>query len=130
METIETRASKWLLSGDTGASSKALCGWMLHGKAVPRHAHPHDGGDLGRCVRLLDLIPEWKPRIPEMAKHGPYWAALATRWDDLVTTLAADQSPHHNHTYNLIRSILDPVQKADSSVINLGNGMTMRFGGH
>ena len=30
--------------------------------------HPHDPDDLNRCLLLLDLIPEWKPRI---ARNGP-----------------------------------------------------------
>ncbi|MEL3893148.1 hypothetical protein [Pseudomonas aeruginosa] len=44
---------------------------------------PSDPSDLGRCLRLLELVPEWKARISEMAIHGREWAALVSHWEEL-----------------------------------------------
>lgn len=134
MSTIERRAMEWLVGTDTGISSVAICRHML-GIARPRkHSHPRDGGDLGRCLRLLELIPEWKSRINEMAEHGPYWAALAARWDELEVSLSEEAGSQFERfakspkTYNLMRQILDPITDKDSSVVRLGEGVTMSFG--
>lgn len=64
--TIEERALKWALSGDTGISSEALCGYMAQGITTRRHSAPSDASDRGRCIRLLNIIPEWIERLDEM----------------------------------------------------------------
>ena len=43
-----------------GAGEPGFGGW----------SYPSDPADLGRCLRLLREIPEWAPRMPEMAKRG------------------------------------------------------------
>ncbi|MBN0231326.1 hypothetical protein JTL43_33490, partial [Pseudomonas aeruginosa] len=79
--TIEERAARWLRDGQVGASSRAIHDHML-GLPMERHhaAYPHDPDDLNRCLLLLNLIPEWAPRIREMAQHSQEWAALASSW--------------------------------------------------
>jgi hypothetical protein len=69
----------------TGASSTALLARMLG--ASPDDAtfgHPHDPSDFGRCHRLLEHVPEWRTRLPEMAACSAYWAALVDRWDEIT----------------------------------------------
>src|SRR5579875_546641 len=81
MTEIE-RAAEWLLSDDTGLSSMAIVARMLGA----RHGHfpyPHDPSDLGRCLRLLERIPEWRARLGEMTAASPEWAALIGAWDEL-----------------------------------------------
>ncbi len=58
----------WATGNDTGASSNAICRFML-GLAPKNgyYSHPHDYPDRGRCIRLLNLVPEWWDRIDEMA---------------------------------------------------------------
>lgn len=63
-------ASEWLLSGDTGISSKALCAHML-GMEPDHNMPPSDADDRGRCIRLLNKIPEWWVRLDEMAQYSP-----------------------------------------------------------
>lgn len=65
--TITTRALLWLFGDDTGSSSKTLCAHMLGVKPV-RNSIPSDAADRGRCIRLLQLIPEWQSRLDEMAE--------------------------------------------------------------
>ena len=82
MKTVEQRIIPWFLSGDTGLSSKTICAHMM---GIPYEGDaPSDTSDLGRCIRLLELVPEWKPRIKEMAQHGPAWAGLIGQWEHIV----------------------------------------------
>lgn len=64
---VEQRALFWALSGDTGSSSEALCSFMTGNPGSKWYAGPpSDRDDRGRCIRLLELIPEWIPRLPEI----------------------------------------------------------------
>lgn len=66
---IYQRALFWALSGDTGVSSETLArhmlGYRIEGKF---ESPPSDADDRGRCIRLLELVPEWIPRLPELIK--------------------------------------------------------------
>jgi hypothetical protein len=61
---------EWLLSDDTGSSSKSICKFMLGIPDKRNYPPPSDAADRGRCIRLLNLIPEWWVRLGEMA-HIP-----------------------------------------------------------
>lgn len=68
--SVEKRVASWALSDDTGTSSKTLCRFMagLQGTGRGYESPPADADDRGRCIRLLELIPEWIERLPEIAK--------------------------------------------------------------
>lgn len=91
--TLEALAN-WLDSGDTGISSLAIVTVMLGGKRKRNilDNHPHDSSDLGRCIRLLDAIPEWRDRLEEMGEDDPYWAALVRHWAELETLYRQDSA--------------------------------------
>lgn len=130
MSTEIERAAEWLLSDDTGMSSKALCARMMGGKPkMDGFNYPSDPSDFGRCYRLLKLIPEWRARLHEMSDCGPYWKALVEQWDAIEASYLAETAvgPHAEKTYKLMKSILDPIEDADGSVIRFGNGSSMRF---
>lgn len=110
----EVRARQWIVSDDVGTSSKAIWARMMGVGA--RHgcdSYPHDPADLGRCLRLLGLIPEWKPRIGEMAQSSIHWARLCSRWTDLEICMdrevGIDWSKGRRApvTYDFMRAILD-----------------------
>ena len=65
---VEQRALNWALSSDTGISSEAIAKHMTGSGAV-RMMPPSDADDRSRCIRLLELIPEWITRLPEMVKY-------------------------------------------------------------
>lgn len=72
-KSIEERALYWALSDDTGVSSKTICS-LLSGTPLPKWHHPPaDASDRGRCIRLLELIPEWieKLRMLTMLDASP-----------------------------------------------------------
>jgi hypothetical protein len=116
--SITERAAAWGASGDTGISSEALCSVML-GRDPRRdwgYNYPHDPSDLGRCLRLLDKIPEWASRISEMAKLSPEWAALVARWEEIAATMVDEvgidwsKGREAPKTYALMKSVLRPVE--------------------
>ena len=72
----------WIISGDTGASSKTIFAVMVGSKTV-RPDVPHDPSDFGRCYRLLALFPEWRSRLHEVAEKYPMWGPLIGAWDEL-----------------------------------------------
>lgn len=125
MSTIDSKVLDWFVSGETGRSSETMAA-RLTGRTPPGHPfnHPSDGGDLGRCLKLLDAVPELRERLPDMADVSPYWAALVERWDDLETayhTKGAD-------VYALMCSVLDPVEEKDRRVVRLGPNVRLSFG--
>lgn len=91
MMAITQRHMDWRNGRDTGLSSVAIWNHMLGiAPAGSGFAYPHDPDDLKRCVRLLEAFPEWRDRMPEMAEHGPFWAALVEVWDEIVGLLAEE----------------------------------------
>lgn len=67
MKSIELIVVAWALSGDTGTSSKTIARHMLGIESGERSSPPWDAADRGRCIRLLRLVPEWVPRLTELA---------------------------------------------------------------
>lgn len=116
-ESIEMRALHWATGRDTGSSSKAILAVMTGAKPASRHDYPCDGGDLGRCLRLLDLIPEWKPRMGEMRTVSPQWAALVDHWDELDRMHA-----NGSKVYDRMQEILRPIEKKDTGMVSFAGG--------
>ena len=112
-DTVQERALVWIVGGNVGSSSKAIWANMM-GAAKPYYgwSHPHDPDDLSRCLMLLDLIPEWRPRLPEMAKRSDAWAGLVARWDEIVTSFKDEFGDERNarigtgKTYKIMRSAI------------------------
>lgn len=80
----------WLASDDVGMSSKFMAS-VLSGQFQAEFAIPYDQEDLGRCLRMIQAVPELTPRIGEMRKHGPMWAAVADKWDRWTAMLNEEQ---------------------------------------
>lgn len=63
------KITEWATGTDTGLSSRSLCRFML---GIPAdnwgYEAPYDADDRGRCIRLLNLIPEWWDRLDELTK--------------------------------------------------------------
>src|SRR3972149_8048417 len=87
--TIPQPVLDWLHGIDTGISSKAIVSIMEN---VPvelvngrwGYGDPLDPADLGRCIRLLEIMPDYRARLPEMSAVSPQWAALVNHWDELA----------------------------------------------
>lgn len=81
-------ALAWLIGRDTGVSSKtlfaALAGVADRARPSCHYDVPYDADDFGRCVRLLEAVPAWRPRLPEVAEMFPAWRPLVRDWDALT----------------------------------------------
>lgn len=121
-KSIERRAAEWALGESTGASSKAIARHMM-GLPDKWMSYPSDGGDLGRCIGLLDAVPEWRARLPEMSAYSPAWAALVKHWDELETKRRAGVD-----VYDRMKEILRKPESSDKNLIKLGDGVSIRFG--
>ena len=108
----------WLASSETGASAKSIVA-HLTGIGEQRGFYPLDGGDFGRCERLLDMVPSLRPDLPKMAEVNAYWAALVARWSEIKES--------KNQTA-LIKEIISPLHEADPSHVDLGDGASLQFG--
>jgi hypothetical protein len=120
---LSPQAQAWLAAGEKGISScvlfRRLSGVTPKQISDTETGHPHDPDDLRRCLLLLDAVPEFQARLPEMANVSPYWAALVPHWDRL-TALFESECPRANwenpppgakapQTYRAMREILDRV---------------------
>lgn len=88
----------WLLSGDTGISSETICAVMV-GATARRVDIPYDTDDFGRCYRLLTLFPEWRARLPEVAKRFPKWGPMVMAWDELTSLYERLCDPDGRYTW-------------------------------
>lgn len=108
------KAHAWIVGSDSGLSSKAIWAHMMDA-GPPRYGwdHPRDPADFGRCHRLLNLIPEWKARLPEMATRSDTWARLVARWDEIAESMENEVGIDWSRglsapkTYKLMRSIIE-----------------------
>lgn len=66
--SIMRRALQWSLSDDTGVSSETMCCYFTGSPMRQWSGAPSDAADRGRCIRLLQLIPEWVERLDELKK--------------------------------------------------------------
>jgi len=139
---MDKRIAEWLASGDVGSSSKAIMLWLSSGTTDTRYGPdtPRDAGDLARCLRLLERIPEWKERMPEMAAAGGLWPTFIKHWDKIVATfmeecdgkIPAQYGLWHkfDRTYALMRKANDEAYAADRpnfTEVSAGDTMTVRF---
>lgn len=90
--------ASWIASDDVGASSLFMARRLapLADLQCPPHriedrrAVPQDVDDFGRCVRLLESVPELRPHLSEMRIHGREWELLVLYWDALADALCRD----------------------------------------
>jgi hypothetical protein len=82
----------WLLGTDTGESSKTIYAVMTLEPSGSlkgcRGAYPLDADDFGRCFRLLERFPAWRPRLPEVAKAFPKWKKIVEAWSEMEELFA------------------------------------------
>jgi hypothetical protein len=83
---------EWLMSGDTGMSSKTILS-VMENTPLPHGASvPYDPSDFGRCHRLLAAFPLYRLRLPQVAEKYPAWVGLVRKWDEL-TKLYEEELP-------------------------------------
>ena len=76
------KAEQWIVSKDTGTSSKTIWSVMM-GVKPDWPDVPLDVDDFGRCVRLITLVPEFRPRLREVSDKYPRWKPIMDDWEEL-----------------------------------------------
>ena len=133
---MDKRLAEWFASRDTGLSSECVALFLSAG--VSNGSTPMDLNDWGRCMRLLDRLPEWKERMAEMGDAGRGWPAFAERWTELADTWKAETGttsppkyewPDCPKTEALFGEIREQADKAAGVVwMNVGGGVRMNVG--
>ena len=82
---------EWMMSGDTGTSSKTILS-VMEGIQIERPDVPHDPADFGRCHRLLEAFPVYRYRMNEVAEKYPAWVGLVREWDKLTDMYVASKA--------------------------------------
>lgn len=121
--SVPNAALAWIVGADTGTSSKTIWAHMMGQRCSG--SYPSDGGDFGRCVRLLEAVPEWQPRLSEMASVNKYWAALVKHWDELVKLYAAGKQ---RDLYYRMKAILGRIEDADPNIVKISENAKIHFG--
>ena len=110
-------AAKWMVNGEVGASSKAMCTWLVFGVAsTDPWDYPHDPADFDRCLRFIEAVPGARALVPQMRQLSKPWAALVDRWDEIEQChleevgLGWTKACSAPKTYDLMKSVLKPVE--------------------
>lgn len=82
-QSVELKAYWWLKNGDVGMSSKTMWLYFMGFELGMTH-YPSDPNDFRRCYKLLEVVPEWKDRLLELARLSPQWHKLVYNWDELT----------------------------------------------
>lgn len=77
---MDSELTKWLLSNDTGISSKNIVRRFLN-MPIESFGWPRDSGDFGRCYRMLKCCPFIK--ISVMTNVNKIWADLVDKWQEI-----------------------------------------------
>lgn len=89
----------WLASDDTGASSLYMAS-VLTGEFIAENHYPRDPHDFGRCLRLVEAVPELESKIRDMSQHGKKWSVVAAHWHEWAEVYRADDG---QRLYRLMR---------------------------
>lgn len=126
MDSVEKRAVTWAAGDNTGTSSKAILATMMGKPPKTRFCYPHDSSDFGRCVGLLDAVPEFRARMGEMRAIAPEWAALVDHWQELEAMYRSKDS--WGRLYERMKAILDPIEKENPNYVKIGKNGGLYFG--
>lgn len=91
---------RWWKGLDVGTSSAAIFSvfcdekWKHEASKFGANSVPYDADDFGRCKVLLDLFPEWRERLSEVADAFPntLWPKIISRWIEIENSEPEEQS--------------------------------------
>lgn len=116
MEARARQAAHWLAIGEVGESSKTMALWLGFDQEYRHASHPYDPADFDRCLRLLAMAPDLRPRLGDMAQLSLYWKALVERWAEVEEShldevgLGWSKAKRAKRTYDLMQSIYESVR--------------------
>lgn len=103
------RPEEWILSDDTGTSSKCIWSVMMGVDLKEHHFYagtPSDPSDFGRCYRLLEKFPQWKARLKEVGAKYPHWNKLIESWGECEALYLRDlPTGKSTELYNFMKDL-------------------------
>ena len=79
--TLDQQILKWLTVGDVGHSSQSIAFWLGYDVLPENNSHPIVPSEFHRCLKLIELAPELRPRLHKMASLSNEWAKVIEHWD-------------------------------------------------
>jgi len=96
MPHLSEAARRWFARGEHGLSSETMFfvltgekGPLIESDRDPVH-HPHDPSDFRRCRLLMEQVPEFQARLPELSSNSAVWAKLVANWDALCVSMDSE----------------------------------------
>lgn len=86
---------RWMVSDDTGISSKNIARACIGEEPSDRCFHPLDISDLGRCLRLVKAVPEAREGIRKLGQRDRVWRALDAAWEEIEAAADAEGDIRH-----------------------------------
>lgn len=106
-DNVYIKAINWILSDDTGMSSKVIWGVMMKAEKYYSSYTPSDPSDFGRCYRLLKLIQEWEDRLEELRIAGEKWGIFVDNYKKMCELYEEEKdSGVCRKLYNFMQEIL------------------------
>lgn len=103
------KALEWVLSGDTGVSSKTIlsaCMGVKNGSVFGNDV-PRGPSDFGRCYRLLEAVPEIKSEFKKMAAIVPKFGPYIEAWEELEAMYTSGDNKMRDRMREIWESIHD-----------------------
>ncbi|WP_422462797.1 MULTISPECIES: hypothetical protein [unclassified Endozoicomonas] len=128
---MKDKILNWFANGRVGSSSKAMA-MAIAGIEGNEKSHPHDPDDFNRCLLFLDAVPEARNHLDKVAELSSYWKALIERFDEIEQIFLAEvglnwsKGDRASKTYDLMKSIIQPIEDSDPKVIRFGE-MGIKF---
>lgn len=103
---LTTSVAEWLLTGERGRSSDALCKAIFGFPQAACADHPHDPSDLRRCILFLEKTGS-RGSLYRANQMSSSWAALVKEWDALESLYVEERHQKSApKTYDKMQKIL------------------------
>ena len=123
---MKNKILEWFANGRVGSSSKAMA-CAVANMDCSYWAHPSDPDDLNRCLLFLQQVPEAREHLDKLKDKSKYWAALIPRFNEVEKCFLDEvglnwcKGGRAEKTFKLMKSIFNPIEEKDSSVMRFGD---------
>lgn len=104
--------ANWLMNGERGLSSNALCKHLFHLDINAGREHPRDPDDLRRCFEFIKSTNS-RDKLHLMESISPDWASLVKYWSALEKMYNLEKSKGLHKapkTYELMKTAFNKAQ--------------------
>lgn len=62
-----------------------MANWLAFGLLINQGVAPLVPSDFGKCLELLEIVPELRDKLHDLSQVSAGWAALIARWQEVET---------------------------------------------